>query len=368
LAKLYAVDAASGMILWTTHMDDHFAARITGAPALYEGRLYVPVSSFEEFSASSSDYPCCTSRGSVSSVDAAYGKLIWKTYTIQDAPRPTRKNSKGVQLYAPAGASVWNTPTIDIQKHALYFGTGDSETEPAATTSDAVMALNMDTGEMLWYHQVQKNDVWLGGCDGDAKTENCPQELGPDWDIGNSPILRTLSSGKRILIAGTKNGNIFALDPDKNGAPLWSTNVVLSGAKGGIVWGGAADQKYAYYGLTSGGMVAVQLATGERAWFTPLSPSGSSTDNGAAASGFPGVVFAGGKDGRIHALSTTDGKPIWQFDTAKAFPTVNKVLAHGGSIIAPGPIAAGGMLFVGSGYAVIDQEPGNVLLAFAPEP
>ena len=367
LANMYAVNAATGSLLWKSHVEDHFAARITGAPALYQGRVYVPVSSFEEFSASSPDYACCTSRGSVSALDANTGRTIWKTYTIPNPPQPTRKNSKGVQQYAPAGVSVWNTPTIDIQRRALYFGTGDAETEPAAPTSDAVMALSMDTGKMLWYHQAQKNDVWLGGCDGAAKTDNCPKDLGPDWDIGNSPILRSLPGGTRVLIAGTKNGNVFALNPDNAGALLWTASVVAPSAKGGIVWGGAADDRYAYFGLTSGGIAAVQLATGERAWFVRLSPAGSSTDNGAAASAIPGVVFAGGKDGRIHALSTTNGAPIWEFDTAKRFPTVNKVPARGGSIIAPGPVVADGMLFVGSGYAVIDQQPGNVLLAFSTE-
>jgi polyvinyl alcohol dehydrogenase (cytochrome) len=364
---LYALDAQTGALLWTNHVDDHFAARITAAPALYQGRLYVGISSFEEFSASSPDYPCCTARGSVSAIDANTGKLIWKTYTIPETPKPTRKNSKGTQLYAPSGASVWNTPTIDLQRRALYFGTGDSETEPAQPTSDAVMALNMDTGKALWHYQAQKDDVWLGGCDGPNKTENCPKELGPDWDIGNSPILRTLAGGKRVLIAGTKNGDVFALDPDKNGAQLWRTSVVPPKATGGIVWGGAADARNAYYGLTSGGMAAVQLATGERAWFTNLTAPGSRAGNGAAASVIPGVVFGGGVDGKLHALSTADGKPLWEFATAREFDTVNGVKAHGGSIVAPGPIVAGGMLFVGSGYSVINELPGNVVLAFSAE-
>jgi polyvinyl alcohol dehydrogenase (cytochrome) len=365
-ANMYAVDAASGALLWTNRVEEHFAARITAAAALYQGRLYVPVSSFEEFSASAPDYQCCTSRGSVVALDANNGKQIWKTYTIPEEPKPVRKNSKGTQLYAPSGASVWNTPTIDLQRRALYFGTGDSETEPAVPTSDSVMALDMDTGKMKWHYQAQASDTWLGGCDRPNKTENCPEVLGPDWDIGNSPILKTLSSKKRVLIAGTKNGDVFALDPDKNGALLWKISVAQPNTPdSGIVWGGASDERNAYYGLTSGGMVAVQLATGERVWFAPLKEPGSKTGNGAATSAIPGVVFGGGTDGKLHALSAADGKPLWEFDTAKEFTTVNKVRANGGSIVAPGPIVAGGMLFVGSGYSVIDQQPGNVLLAFS---
>ena len=131
-ANVYAVDAQTGQELWTKKVDDHFVARITASPKLYDGYLYVPVSSSEEFAAANLDYPCCTSRGSVVKLNASTGEQAWKTYVIPETPKPTRKNSKGVQQYAPAGASVWNSPTIDEKRHAIYFGTGDSETEPAA--------------------------------------------------------------------------------------------------------------------------------------------------------------------------------------------------------------------------------------------
>jgi polyvinyl alcohol dehydrogenase (cytochrome) len=78
----------------------------------------------------------------------------------------------------------------------------------------------------------------------------------------------------------------------------------------------------------------------------------------------PGVIFQGGSDGKLLALSTADGKTIWQFDTNREFESTNKVATKGGSISAPGPTVAGGMVFVGSGYAVLAGIPGNALLAF----
>jgi polyvinyl alcohol dehydrogenase (cytochrome) len=224
-ANVYAVDAQTGEQLWMRKVDDHFVARITASPKLYEGYLYVPVSSSEEFAAANLDYPCCTSRGSVVKLDANTGEQIWKRYVVAETPKPTRKNSKGVQQYAPAGASVWNSPTIDAKRHAIYFGTGDSETEPAAKTSDSVMAVDMKTGKVLWYYQAQANDAFLGGCFGPEKTDNCPSVNGPDLDIGNSPVLHTLPGGKSIVVAGTKDGKLFALDPDKKGAVVWDTHV-----------------------------------------------------------------------------------------------------------------------------------------------
>jgi polyvinyl alcohol dehydrogenase (cytochrome) len=376
-ANAYGLDAQDGHLLWTAKVDDHFVARITAAPTYYDGRLFVPVSSSEEFTAASLDYPCCTSRGSVVALDASTGDRIWKTF-VMDEPKPTKKNSKGVQNYAPAGGSVWNSPTIDPVRNAVYFGTGDGETEPAPKTTDAIMAVDLNTGKMLWVYQAQANDAFLGGCNGAAKTDNCPSENGPDLDIGNSPILKTLPGGKRVLVAATKDGNIIALDPDSNGALVWKTNVAPSDPNatgpnafltrlGGIVWGGAADDAKLYYGLSRGGMVAVQLTTGERVWYTPLAKPGTRVNNSAATSAIPGVAFVGGSDGRLHALSTADGKPLWEYETAKDFPTVNKVPAHGGAISSAGPTIAGAMLFAGSGYAVTGANSGNVLLAFGIE-
>jgi polyvinyl alcohol dehydrogenase (cytochrome) len=368
-SNVYGVNAQDGTQLWMSQADDHFTARITGAPALYEGRVYAPVSSSEELSGSNLDYQCCTSRGSVVAYDGATGKQIWKTYVIPEAPKPTKKNSKGVQQWAPAGASVWNTPTIDAKRHAIYFGTGDSETEPAAPTSDSVMAVNLETGKILWYYQAQANDSWLGGCNGANKTENCPDDLGPDWDIGNSPILRTLAGGKTVVVAGTKNGDVFALDPDKKGEKIWRINVADK-ERSGIVWGGAADEKNAYYGLSGGGIVAVQLATGEKLWFNPLPPADPKlrVSNAAATTAIPGVAFVGGSDGQLHAVATADGKEIWHFNMNREFDTVNKVPGKGGAMGAPGVTVAGGMVYAGSGYGVLGSIiPGNVLLAFGTE-
>jgi polyvinyl alcohol dehydrogenase (cytochrome) len=371
-ANVYAVDAQTGAELWVKRVDDHFTARITAAPTLYDGRLYVGVSSSEEFSASTPDYPCCTFRGSVVALNANTGAQIWKTYVV-DEPKPTKKNSKGVQLYAPAGASVWNSPTVDAKRKAVYFGTGDSETEPAAKTSDAVMAVDMNTGKVLWVYQAQEGDAFLGGCFGPNKGENCPEDVGPDLDIGNSPVLKTLSNGKRVVVAGTKDGNVFALDPDKKGALVWKS-IAAPNPKGtplqqlnGIVWGGASDQQNIYYGLSGGGIVGMQLATGERLWYTKFDTGGKRVSNAAATSAIPGVAFVGGTDGKVHAVSTADGKQIWEVDTAREYDTVNKIPAKGGGIGSAGPTIAGGMLFVGSGYAVIGGNPGNALLAFGVE-
>ncbi len=369
-ANIYAVDAATGVLLWKTRVETHTLAGITGAPALYANRLYVPVSSREEAAGVLESYSCCTFRGSVVALDATNGRELWKTFVIPDPPQPVRKNAKGVQLYSPAGGSVWNSPTLDAPHHALYIGTGNNYTEPTTDTTDSVMAIDMDSGKVLWWVQDTPKDAWLG-CGVYGRSDNCPKDLGPDYDFGSSPILRTLPNGHRVLIAGQKSGMVWAHDPDRKGAVVWKTQIVQKLALGEITFGGAADQENAYFGVRAGGITALQLASGERRWSTPL-PGDDRTDRRASAgqnaalSVIPGVVFSGDYAGMLRALASDTGKILWQYNMLDDFKTVNGVAAHGGSMGGPGPTVAGGMLFAGSGYVFGARgKPGNALLAFS---
>jgi polyvinyl alcohol dehydrogenase (cytochrome) len=379
-ASAYALDAQDGTEIWKTRIDEHYAARVTAAPALYQGRLYVPISAWEGFQARVLDYPCCTAVGSVSALAADTGTLIWKRYTIAQRPEPTHKNSRGVQQWAPAGVPVWNTPTVDAKRHAIYVGTGDASTYPAPPTSDAILALDMATGRLRWSQQIYPHDSFIVGCGGEALTENCPKVIGPDWDIPMSPALKTVAGGKTLLVFATKPGDVLALDADRHGALVWRRNSIThpvpmpdalgpnGGANFGPVWGGALDDGNAYFGSSTGGAAAVRLSDGERVWDTPLnSTPDNKVTHSAAVTAIPGVVLLGGSDGRLWALSSDTGHPLWTFETARPFDTVNAVPAHGGSIVAPGPTVAAGMVFVGSGYGVVTDTPGNVLLAFGLE-
>jgi len=188
--------------------------------------------------------------------------------------------------------------------------------------------------------------------------------------------LTHVSVDRSLLVFGTKSGDILALDPDKRGEIIWrvnpevipaATDTTSSNGIGtrGPVWGAAADDSYAYVGSSIGGVGAVRLIDGERKWYTPLnSTAAHKVIHSAAVTIIPGVLFVAGADGKVWALSSGDGQPLWTYETARAFDTVNAVAAHGGSVVSAGPTVAGGMLFVGSGYGVVNDSPGNVLLAF----
>ena len=348
-------------------------ARITAGTKFYNGMIIIPVSSSEEFASGNVDYPCCTSRGSIVALDANTGKQVWKYWVVADEPKPVKKNANGVQIYAPAGGSIWNSPTIDPDRGAIYFGTGDATTAPSPLTTDAIVAIDLKTGKFLWTYQADPNDVFMGGC-GTPRSEACPTPNGPDLDIGNSPILKVLPNGKRVLLTGTKRGHLIALDPDNKGALLYRVTAATGaavvpsaapagrgGGAGGIVWGGAADAQNAYYGLGAPGLVALKPDTGQTVW--TFNGGGSM---GAAPTVIPGVVFESSGNGRLFAVSTADGKQIWDFNTNQEFQTVNKVPAHGGAISVSGASVAGGMVFISSGYAISSAASGgNVVLAFS---
>ena len=386
-----AVNAETGEELWSMRPDDHPAAKITGPPVLDPspgGRLYVGVASWEEIPGLNLVYECCKFQGSVVAVDVGTGDKVWATYTFPERPRPLRTNSAGTQLYGPAGAAVWNSPTLDLENRTLYATAGNCYIteffEQRAGydygACDAVFAFDMDSGERLWWTQLLAHDPHAGGCGmGPDLRINCPGYIdGRDDDPSGSPVLHTLADGRRILIQGQESGRVTALDPDNGGAILWVAQAgdALGAPNGGF--GGAFDGEYYLKALAfedgSGSVSALRAADGSRAWHTPVPRPSDCVDpesdttchsgNWAAASAIPGAVFTGSRDGVLRSFSTEDGGILWEFDTMRDFDTVNGVEGFGGGFGGAAPSIVDGMLYVGSGYAILFGAPGNVLLAF----
>ena len=374
---VHAVDALTGKQIWKTRIETHFLSRITGAPVLHRNRIYVPVSSFEETAGRDNKYECCTFRGSVVALDAYTGKVLWKSFTVQNEPKPFKKNSEGTQMYGPAGGAIWSAPTLDLKRKSIYVGTGNSYTDVDTGHSDAIIALDMETGKVKWANQVTAKDNFLVGCR-QPGVGNCPDQRGPDHDFGSSPVLRTLPDGKQVLLGGQKSGVMWAFDPD-DGKVLWKVKVGNGGALGGIEWGFAADTQNVYIPIAdpSGaerkpGLTALKIATGEQVWHVPApAPKCSwgttrcNNSQSAAATAIPGVVFSGTADGNLRAYSSKDGTILWTFDTAAEQKTVNAGPARGGTLDGGGPTIANGILYTNSGYGRLIGYPGNLLLAFS---
>lgn len=375
-----ALDAASGNFLWRTLADSHPAATITGTPSYFEGRVYVPVSSGEEQVRRRPGYECCTFRGSVVALDAATGKMIWQTYMAAETPSPHGKTTDGRTIMGPSGMAIWSAPTIDAAKKRIYVGTGDNYSAPDTKTSDAVVALDLETGKLLWSTQFDKEDVYKIEC-GNHPAANCTQPGVPEFDLGASPILVMLPRGKRVLILGQKTGMVYGVNPDSQGKLLWHQRAGTGGLLGGVQWGPATDGTNVYVAVSDlafqdrgpdpskgGGISAYQVSNGKLLWKTPPPGCGErrpcSPAQSQAVTAIKGAVFSGSIDGHLRAYSASDGRIIWDFDTVRSFDTVNGVAAKGGSLDVGGPVIAGGMMFVVSGYPGFGAMPGNVLLAF----
>ena len=382
----YALDLAEGSLVWKTRVGWHAVASNTGSPALHDGRLFVPISTMEVATAGDPEYECCTASGAIAALDASTGDVLWYHRVIPGYPEEAGLNSAGTQLWAPSGAPVWSSPTIDVERGLVYIGTGENYTRPTTASSDAIVAVDIETGELAWSFQATESDAFNMACTGFRNRENCPDPPGPDLDFGMAPMLVTREDGKDILVAGQKSGVVWALDPDAGGEVLWSTRVGKGSALGGIHWGMATDGRLAYAAnadraavvvdvnperALTPGLFAIDLMTGDVVWSVPSAAEtcegrrGCFAANSAAPTVIPGVVFAGGLDGHLRAHSTEDGRVLWDVDTAREFETVNGVPGHGGAIDGPGPVVANGLVIVNSGYGSFGQMPGNLLLAFS---
>jgi polyvinyl alcohol dehydrogenase (cytochrome) len=383
----YAIEAETGRLLWKKRPEEHEATRLTGASVVHDGIVYVPAASWEETRSLNPEYQCCTFRGSITALRLRNGETVWKSYMIADKPKQTGKNSAGTPQFAPSGAGVWATPTLDLKRRLLYVTTGDSYSAPASPTSDSIVALDLVTGRMVWSRQTLPGDAWNSACQ--QNRINCPEDAGPDYDFGSSAILVKTPEGRDLLLAGQKSGVVYALDPDRKGEIVWQVRVAKGGVNGGVQWGMASDGQNVYAAASDslsipgpvfrtmdpkqgGGLTALRVGDGSKVWYVapvpcgPTAKPGCSPAQSAAVTAIPGVVFSGSLDGHLRAYSSEDGKILWDFDTVREYKAANGIAGKGGSIDGPGAVVVKGMVFVNSGYARFGGMPGNVLLAFAP--
>jgi polyvinyl alcohol dehydrogenase (cytochrome) len=393
IGSFYSLDAMTGKQLWRKRVEEHEATRLTGAPVTQDGVVFIPAASWEETRSIDPQYACCTFRGSVTALRVSDGAPVWKSYLV-GPPVKTGVTSIGTPQYGPSGAGVWSAPTIDTKRGVLYVGTGDNYSQPATTTSDAVVALDLKTGRIVWSQQTLPGDAYNSSCRN--KAANCPSDNGPDYDYGSSALMVRTPEGRDMLVAGQKSGMVYALDPDQKGKIVWQARVGKGGLNGGVQWGMASDGQKVYASVgdaaplrqttgslapvgnvdfdqtQGGGLTALRLADGSQVWHTPghaCDPPkpGCSPAQSGAVTAIPGVVFSGSLDGHVRGYSAEDGQVLWDFDTAKDYTTVNGVPAKGGSLDGAGPVIVGGMIYVNSGYPRNGGMPGNVLLAFGPE-
>jgi len=402
LATVFALDPDTLETVWQTPAKLFESSVVTGSISHHAGRLYVPVSSYEVAVAGGPGHACCQSHGGVIALDAETGEQLWAWHATPDATLQGH-NADGSARYGPSGASVWTTPAIDAARNRLYIGTGQNLSRPATDTSDAIIALDLDSGEAIWRYQATVDDVWNAACQNGGA--NCPSQPGPDFDFGASVIISDAAEGRQMLLAGQKSGVVHALDPDANGALLWQQRVSQGTTNGGVHWGmglagerlivPVADPERDIPGYTPApGLYALDAVTGKVLWALPVSrdcdfPMEHAPLVGlaqvragggqplveqyrcsfyyglsAATTVTPELAFSGALDGRVRAFDIRNGELLWQAATAVPLRGDNGVDGHGGAIDVTGQVVYDGWLYVLSGYSMFGQLPGNVLLAY----
>lgn len=357
-AHVLAVDAGTGAVLWVTQVDSHAAARVSQSAAVFDGRVYVGVSSWESAFAADPSYSCCSFRGSVVALDAATGAIVWKTYTTP--------------LGYPGVGVSGGMPAIDAKRNQLVVTTGSNTSVPSSVATcvadagddsvavracispddhfDSILALDLDSGAIRWATGTLPYDAYTDGCVYGYAT--CPSPAGPGYGFSQGAALFTVhphgGPARDLVGAGQKSGQYWALDAD-TGAVVWETQVGPGGHPGGLVGGSAVDGTRVYVAeansnpipwtliggttIESGFWTALDVTSGQILWQTG-DPKGMVVTGPVSVAN--GVVYGGSFDGTMYAFDATTGSILWSF-------------ASGGSVYG-GAAVVNGTVFWGSGH------------------
>jgi polyvinyl alcohol dehydrogenase (cytochrome) len=377
--QVTALDAITGEQLWQARVETNVLSRITGSPSVYAGKVLVPVSSIEDPMTHVDSHACCSSRGGVVALDAATGKILWQQQHITGALRdmPADGTDRPAQR-GPAGAATYVPLAVDERRGLVYASTAEEYGRLDPPGPYSVIAYDIATGERRWAQQfLPKGAEREAACAAIGETD-CRNV----FSMGTAPLIHTFPDGHQLLLAGQKWGYVYAMDPDDGGRVLWRSKVASGGDMGGVIYGLASDGERIYVPVSdvdatepgrAGSLLALDPATGKTLWRRDgPAPECNWTREGctaaqvAAVSAVPGAVFGGFNDGWLRAFSTQDGSPLFRFDTARTFETVNGIPARGGQVSGYPVVIGRDALFVTSGASSVER-PGNVLLVFKVE-
>ncbi len=398
---VHVLDAKTGELIWKANFqatDNPGAVR--GGVVIYKDKIIVPISASGVGTGMNAKFECCDGHGAVVALSAKDGSKLWEYHTMPKASYNGALNSQGVKQKGPSGAPIWSVPIVDVKRNRIIVTTGENTSYPATDTSDAVIALDADTGKAVWQFQAMASDVWNMACSqaphlpGAQSGPNCPWEFdtakpGRDYDFGAGAILAKGKGGKDVILAGQKSGHVWALDAE-TGKKLWENRIGGGSALGGVHWGITTDGKRLFAPINdpfeekdSGsapkpGLYAFNIATGKPAWSYAAKPDcGERAKNvvacetkygfSAAPVSVDGVVIGGTLDGRLFILDAANGKVVKSFDFAGPMKTTWGGEGKVGSIESHGVSAGAGMVFVSTGYGMFGQTPGNVLIALKPK-
>jgi len=204
-AHVVALDARTGKVVWdTTVADYHQGYTFTSGPMVAKGKVITGISG-------------CTNPNTgggcfIVALDASSGKELWRTQTIAQSDGDQSWN--GLPVEKRNGGSVWTTGSYDPSLNLLFWGTGGpiphtelvrGTGEGAVLYTDSTLALDADTGKIVWYRQFLPRDNW--------NLDHVFEQILVDIDVQGRP--------RQALLAIGKPGIIWALDR-RTGEFLWA--------------------------------------------------------------------------------------------------------------------------------------------------
>ncbi len=397
--ELTVVDAATGQTMWKADARPaNGVGSIRGGVVVYKDKILVPISASGVGAGQNAAFECCVGHGAVVALSAKDGKRLWEYHTMPDATYNGQVSKTGVKQRGPSGAPIWSLPTIDVKRNRVIVSTGENTSHPATETSDAIIAIDLDTGKEAWKFQAMKADVWNMSCNDRELAKsgpNCPnlfvgEVVGRDLDFGATAMIVKGRGGRDLVVNGQKSGHMWALDAE-TGKVVWSDRIGEGGALGGVHWGVASDGKLAFAAIADStfldseqtknkaGVYAYRLTDGKQVWAHVAKPDcapprGPKVVRCATKFGYSaaplvidGALVAATLDGKLTVFDAKTGKVLKTIDTIGDIATVNGVPGKGGSIDAHAISAGNGMIFFTSGYGSFTQTPGNVLIALKPK-
>ena len=355
-SKAFALDAATGKVLWETNLTVKPKEAIDMSPGVHDGLVYVSTVPTDATSAYNGGIA-----GVLWALDAKTGAKEWHFDTVPEGL--WSKKHRAIN----AGGGLWYAPSFD-EEGGMYVGVGNPVPFPGAEGlpwgasrpgpdlyTNSLVKLDAKTGKLEWYYQVTPHDVY-------------------DWDFQDPPILATIG-GRQVAIGAGKSGQVVAVDA-QTGKPVWRTPVgrhnghdddgllamrgetaklprratVYPGLLGGVIAPMAASKTTLFVpvvnhpltiedgleigegeGMT-GEMVALDLATGKEEW---------SAEYEAPAFGAPvavnDMVFFATFDGTLHGLEAEGGKEVWSAELPAG--SNSGMTAYGETLIVPAGLA-----------------------------
>ena len=363
-AFLVALDARTGEVVWETQRAD-FREQVaqTAGPIVVNGKLV----------AGSRCNPSSPRPGGcfITGHDAATGQELWRVNTAATPDQPGGDTWGGLPLAARRHGSAWMVGSYDPGLDLVYWGTGPPSPLPEKLRgagkadllfTNSTLALDPDTGEMVWYFQHLPRDNW----DLDhvferiiVETEVSPNRAEVPWI---SPALRPGERRKVVTGIPGKTGLIWTLDAE-TGEFLWARPTVYQNIMTGLeldtgrpiidesttpqsvehavlacphLLGGKNQPSGAYSPETDALYMPLNNACMDLAMSVEVAGPSDGYDVRYVVRHVPGVDPETAPVGRIDAVSASTGETLWSHE--QRAPIYGSLLATGGDLIFSGDV------------------------------